>query len=54
MLKAGVVHQGNSQILDHILTSPALSPYDYDTVHTYAEFADRAGDHGPRSGRLGP
>ncbi|MBA2809998.1 endonuclease/exonuclease/phosphatase family protein [Streptomyces sp. KM273126] len=48
------VYQGNSQVLDHILTSSALSSYDYDIVHTNAEFADRASDHDPQIVRLSP
>ncbi|MFI1733758.1 endonuclease/exonuclease/phosphatase family protein [Streptomyces acidicola] len=48
------VYQGNSQVLDHILTSSALSSYDYDIVHTNAEFADRASDHDPQIVRLNP
>ncbi|MFF4569365.1 endonuclease/exonuclease/phosphatase family protein [Streptomyces sp. NPDC001410] len=48
------VYQGNSQVLDHILTSPALSSYDYDIVHTNAEFTDQASDHDPQIVRLVP
>ncbi|MGW3954353.1 endonuclease/exonuclease/phosphatase family protein [Streptomyces sp. NPDC004752] len=48
------VYQGNSQVLDHILTSPSLSSYDYDIVHVNAEFADRASDHDPQVVRLLP
>ncbi|TVZ90247.1 hypothetical protein FB157_112148 [Streptomyces sp. BK340] len=54
MPPSGVVHRGNSQFLDHILTSPAPPSYDYDTVHTNTESADRAGGHGPQIVRLGP
>ncbi|MFF0749428.1 endonuclease/exonuclease/phosphatase family protein [Streptomyces sp. NPDC004267] len=48
------VYQGNSQALDHILTSPALTPYDYDIVHVNSEFADQASDHDPQVVRLVP
>ncbi|MFG1665084.1 endonuclease/exonuclease/phosphatase family protein [Streptomyces sp. Y7] len=48
------VYQGNSQVLDHILTSPSLTWYDYEIVHTNAEFADQASDHDPQVVRLIP
>ncbi|MFE7217041.1 endonuclease/exonuclease/phosphatase family protein [Streptomyces sp. NPDC057611] len=48
------VYQGNSQVLDHILTSPSLSSSDYDIVHINAEFADKASDHDPQVVRLIP
>ncbi|MFF4759186.1 endonuclease/exonuclease/phosphatase family protein [Streptomyces sp. NPDC001292] len=48
------VYQGNSQVLDHILTSPSLSSYDYDIAHINAEFADKASDHDPQIVRLIP
>ncbi|RMB83925.1 endonuclease/exonuclease/phosphatase family protein [Streptomyces shenzhenensis] len=48
------VYQGNSQVLDHILTSSSLSSYDYDIVHVNAEFADKASDHDPQIVRLLP
>ncbi|GAA3483224.1 hypothetical protein GCM10018966_077560 [Streptomyces yanii] len=48
------VYQGNSQVLDHILTSPSLSSYDYDIDHINAEFADKASDHDPQVVRLIP
>ncbi|MGW8365370.1 hypothetical protein ACWGK1_33070, partial [Streptomyces wedmorensis] len=48
------VHQGDSQALDHILTSPALTSYAYDIVHFRAEFADQASDHDPQVVRLPP
>src|SRR5207237_3676029 len=65
ILKAGVLHdlmdslpqnerysyvfEGNSQTLDHILTSDALFgvPFVFDPVHVNAEFADQASDHDP-------
>ena len=49
-----VYNQGNSQVLDHILTSPALTSYDYDIIHTNAEFADQASEHDPQIARLTP
>ncbi|MCJ0872138.1 endonuclease/exonuclease/phosphatase family protein [Streptomyces sp. AP-93] len=48
------VYQGNSQALDHILTSPALASSEYDIVHINAEFADQASDHDPQVVRLTP
>ena len=46
------VYDGNSQALDHILTSPAAGAADYDVVHINAEFADQASDHDPQVVRL--
>ncbi len=54
-------YQGNSQVLDHIMISPALTvrppgwrgpAYDYDVVHTNAEFHDQDSDHDPQVVRL--
>ncbi len=45
------VFEGNSQALDHVLTSGRLLP-DYDVVHVNAEFADQASDHDPQVVRL--
>lgn len=51
----GYVFNGNSQVLDHILTSPALAARaDYDIVHLNAEYADQASDHDPSVARLRP
>ncbi|WP_171167943.1 endonuclease/exonuclease/phosphatase family protein [Streptomyces sp. I05A-00742] len=64
----GYVYQGNSQVLDHILTSPAMNGRngargkagksgkrtDYDIVHINAEFADQASDHDPQVLRWTP
>lgn len=47
------VYQGNSQLLDHVLASPAVGPVDYDIVHTNAEFTDQVSDHDPQVARLG-
>ncbi len=46
--------QGNAQVLDHILLSPALSrlAYAYDVVHVNAEFATQQSDHDPQVVRL--
>ena len=50
--------EGNSQVLDHILlSSPCRSRarpagYDYDIVHTNAEFHDQDSDHDPQVVRL--
>ncbi|MER7931608.1 MULTISPECIES: endonuclease/exonuclease/phosphatase family protein [unclassified Streptomyces] len=46
------VYDGNSQTLDHILTSPSLTRLDYDVVHINAEFADQASDHDPQVVRI--
>jgi predicted extracellular nuclease len=53
------VFEGNSQVLDHILLTPALagtgagtSRYDYDVVHVNSEFADQVSDHEPQVVRL--
>ncbi|MFI9234563.1 endonuclease/exonuclease/phosphatase family protein [Streptomyces sp. NPDC053079] len=50
----GYVYQGNSQVLDHILTSRHLGRVDYDIVHVNAEFADQASDHDPQVLRWKP
>jgi predicted extracellular nuclease len=50
------VFQGNSQTLDHMLTSAALQsalvPGSFDVVHVNAEFADQASDHDPQGARF--
>ncbi|WTX37405.1 lamin tail domain-containing protein [Streptomyces sp. NBC_00658] len=46
------VYDGNSQTLDHILTSPAVTAFDYDVVHINAEFSDQASDHDPQIVRI--
>ncbi|MET7570827.1 endonuclease/exonuclease/phosphatase family protein [Streptomyces sp. NPDC005492] len=46
------VYDGNSQTLDHILTSPAVTSFTYDVVHINAEFADQASDHDPQIVRI--
>ena len=48
------VYEGNSQVLDHILVSPALKHADYDVVHINSEFADQASDHDPQVVRIKP
>ncbi|MFE0046896.1 endonuclease/exonuclease/phosphatase family protein [Streptomyces albireticuli] len=50
----GYVYQGNSQVLDHILTSRHMRSVDYDIVHVNAEFADQASDHDPQVLRWKP
>lgn len=47
------VYQGNSQVLDHILTSPSIRG-GYDIVHTNGEFADQVSDHDPQVLRAHP
>jgi len=55
------VYEGNSQVLDQILISRALTiappgamypAYDYDIVHTNSEFYDQDSDHDPQVVRL--
>ena len=44
------IFQGNGQVLDHILVSPALlrrGRPDFDPVHINTEFADQVSDHDP-------
>ncbi|WP_016907188.1 endonuclease/exonuclease/phosphatase family protein [Streptomyces xiaopingdaonensis] len=50
----GYVFNGNSQTLDHLLTSPGAGAADYDIVHLNAEFADQSSDHDPSVVRLRP
>ena len=55
------VYEGNSQVLDQILVSQALTvappgakypAFDYDIVHTNSEFHDQDSDHDPQVVRL--
>ncbi|MFD7656992.1 endonuclease/exonuclease/phosphatase family protein [Actinosynnema sp. NPDC059797] len=48
------LYQGNAQVLDHILLSPALTAgrHDYDIVHVNAEFHDQVSDHDLQTVRL--
>ncbi|MFI6940750.1 endonuclease/exonuclease/phosphatase family protein [Streptomyces sp. NPDC050418] len=48
------VYQGNSQVLDQILTSPSIDDYAYDSVHINAEFAEQNSDHDPQVLRFEP
>ncbi|MFE0775114.1 endonuclease/exonuclease/phosphatase family protein [Streptomyces sp. NPDC058861] len=48
------VYQGNSQVLDQILTSPGIQRFAYDSVHINAEFADQNSDHDPQVLRFRP
>ncbi|MER5864813.1 endonuclease/exonuclease/phosphatase family protein [Kitasatospora sp. NPDC002040] len=48
------VFQGNSQVLDHILVSPAVQHAKYDIVHINSEFAQQASDHDPQIVRIKP
>ena len=50
----GYVYSGNSQVLDHMLTSRHLTRTDYDIVHINAEYADQASDHDPQVLRIRP
>jgi len=48
------VYEGNSEVLDHILLSPALAAtaYAYDVVHVNSEFANQLSDHDPQEVRI--
>lgn len=48
------VFEGNSQALDHILTSRGVSRPDYDVVHVNAEFSEQSSDHDPQVVRFSP
>ncbi|WP_431982432.1 endonuclease/exonuclease/phosphatase family protein [Streptomyces qinglanensis] len=48
----GYVYNGNSQTLDHLLTSPGAGRPEYDIVHLNAEFADQVSDHDPAVVRI--
>ncbi|MFI2214356.1 endonuclease/exonuclease/phosphatase family protein [Streptomyces sp. NPDC020141] len=48
------VFQGNSQVLDQILTSPSIDDFSYDSVHINAEFTDQNSDHDPQVLRFRP
>ncbi|MEU8569492.1 endonuclease/exonuclease/phosphatase family protein [Streptomyces pathocidini] len=50
----GYVYNGNSQVLDHILTTRGIRHADYDIVHLNAEFTDQASDHDPQVLRIRP
>jgi uncharacterized protein len=50
----GYVFNGNSQVLDHAVTSPGVGKVKYDIVHINAEFHDQASDHDPSVIRLKP
>jgi predicted extracellular nuclease len=45
---------GQSEVLDHILTSPAIHWFDYDAVHINAEFTNQTSDHDPQLVRIIP
>ncbi|SHG22201.1 hypothetical protein SAMN05443575_1722 [Jatrophihabitans endophyticus] len=48
------VYNGISQVLDHILVSPALRRYDYQVVHVNAEYSSQVSDHDPQVVDLTP
>jgi predicted extracellular nuclease len=48
------VYNGNTQTLDHILTTPSISDFQYDSVHINAEFAQQDSDHDPQVLRFRP
>ncbi|MGW0627961.1 endonuclease/exonuclease/phosphatase family protein [Streptomyces sp. NPDC002758] len=50
-------YQGNSQVLDQILISPAIRRdcgFEYDSVHINSEFNDQVSDHDPQALRFRP
>ncbi|MDO0928281.1 endonuclease/exonuclease/phosphatase [Streptomyces sp. TG1A-8] len=50
-------YQGNEQVLDQILISPAIrrgSGFEYDSVHVNSEFHDQISDHDPQVLRFRP
>jgi predicted extracellular nuclease len=50
-------YQGNEQVLDQILISPAIRrgcDFDYDSVHINSEFNDQISDHDPQVLRFRP
>ncbi|MFH7335593.1 endonuclease/exonuclease/phosphatase family protein [Streptomyces sp. KHY 26] len=49
-------YQGNSQVLDQILISPAVrrDDFEYDSVHINSEFNDQISDHDPQVLRFRP
>ncbi|MEV5875065.1 endonuclease/exonuclease/phosphatase family protein [Streptomyces sp. NPDC052101] len=50
-------YQGNEQVLDQILISPAIRrgcDFEYDSVHVNAEFNDQISDHDPQVLRFRP
>ncbi|PBC64607.1 endonuclease/exonuclease/phosphatase [Streptomyces sp. Tue6028] len=50
-------YQGNSQVLDQILVSPAIRrdcDFEYDSVHINSEFHDQISDHDPQVLRFRP
>ena len=42
------VYNGISQVLDHILVSPAITHFGYQVVHVNAEYSDQISDHDPQ------
>jgi uncharacterized protein len=48
------VFNGVSQVLDHILVSPATPVASYQVVHINAEFTNQTSDHDPQMVRLTP
>ncbi len=47
-------YDGQSEVLDHILTSPSILWADYEPVHINAEFANQTSDHDPQIVRIIP
>ncbi|MGH3630125.1 MAG: endonuclease/exonuclease/phosphatase family protein, partial [Sciscionella sp.] len=48
------VYEGQSQVLDHILTSPGVLHSAYDVVHVNSEFSRQTSDHDPQVLRFTP
>jgi predicted extracellular nuclease len=48
------VFNGNTQTLDHLLTTPSITDFQYDSVHINAEFSQQDSDHDPQVLRFLP
>ena len=48
------VYDGVSQVLDHILVSPAVHDIDYQVVHVNSEYSNQVSDHDPQVVDLRP
>jgi uncharacterized protein len=45
---------GQEEVLDHILTDPSITRFQYEVVHINAEFANQTSDHDPQVVRIVP
>ena len=48
------VFNGVSQVLDHILVTPAITGVRYQVVHVNSEYHDQVSDHDPQVVELTP